>query len=63
MTKLLLIERVQGALALQPKTGQCWVYRFINRHPELKSQYNRKYNYQRAKYKDSEVIQAWFRLV
>jgi hypothetical protein len=43
--------------------GQRWVYRFITRHPEIKSRYSRKYDYQRAKCEDPEVIQAWFRLV
>jgi hypothetical protein len=39
------------------------VYRFINRHSELKSRYNRKYDYHRAKCEDPEVIRAWFRLI
>ncbi len=39
------------------------MYRFINWHFELKSRYNRKYDYQRAKCEDPEVMQAWFRLV
>jgi len=63
MAELLLAERVQNALAIQLRIGQCWVYRFISRHPEVKSQYNRKYDYQRAKCEDPEVIRAWFVLV
>ena len=63
MAELLLAERVQNASALRPKIGQHWVYRFIRRHPELKSRYNRKYDYQRAKCEDPEVIRAWFLLV
>jgi len=35
MAELLLAERVQLALAEQPKIGQHWVYRFIKRHPDL----------------------------
>ena len=63
MAELLLMERVQVASTIQPKIGQHWVYRFINRHSELKSRYNRKYDYQRAKCEDPEVIRAWFLLV
>jgi len=63
MAELLLAERVQDALAIPPKLGQHWVYRFIKRHPELRTHYNRKYDYQRAKCEDPEVIRAWFLLV
>jgi hypothetical protein len=63
MAELLLTERVQGALAIPPKIGQRWVYRFIKRYPELKSRYNRNYDYQRAKCGDPEIIRAWFLLV
>jgi hypothetical protein len=63
MAELLLKERVQNASIRQTTLGQCWVYCFINRHPEIKSRYSRKYDYQRAKCEDPEVIQAWFRLV
>lgn len=63
MAELLLAERVQVASTIQSKIGQRWVYRFIKRHSELKSKYNRKYDYQRAKCEDPEVIRAWFLLV
>ena len=63
IAKILLTERVRDALTIPPKIGQYQVYRFIKRHPELKSRYNRKYDYQRAKYKDPEIIRAWFLLV
>ena len=63
IAKILLTERVRDASAIPPKIGQHQVYRFIKRHPELKSRYNRKYDYQRAKYKDPEIIRAWFLLV
>jgi len=43
--------------------GQTWVYNFIKRNPTLKSQYNRKYDYQRAKCEDPELIRAWFQRV
>jgi hypothetical protein len=43
--------------------GQNWVRNLINRHDTLKSKYNRKYDYQRAKCEDPELIQGWFRRV
>jgi hypothetical protein len=63
MAELLVAERVQDALAIPPKIGHCWVYRFIKRNPELKARYNRKYDYQRAKCEDPVIIRAWFLLV
>jgi len=60
MAELLLREHIQVALV---KLGQNWVYRFIKRHPNLQSRYNRKYDYQRAKCEDPEVMRAWFLLV
>ena len=63
MAQLLLSERVVNASVTDQAIGKNWVYKFVQRHPELKSHYNRKYDYQRAKCEDPEVIQAWFRLV
>ena len=63
MAELLLTERVQNASIEQTTLGKNWVYRFITRHPEIKSRYSRKYDYKRAKCKDPEVIRAQFRLV
>jgi hypothetical protein len=63
MAEKLLVERVQNTPAAQAQIGKCWVYNFITRYPELKSRYNRKYDYQRAKCEDPEVIRAWFQLV
>ena len=40
--------------------GENWVNRYIKRHPELKSKYTRKYDYQRAKCEDSGLIKSWF---
>lgn len=40
--------------------GGHWVNRYIKRHPELKSKYTRKYDYQRAKCENPKLIQAWF---
>ena len=35
----------------------------MKRHIELRTYFQRKYNYQRAKYKDPEVIYSWFELM
>jgi hypothetical protein len=43
--------------------GTKWVYNYTNRHPELKSRYSRRYNYQRALCEDPRIIQPWFDLV
>lgn len=45
------------------KVSERWVGRFIKRHDELKSKYNRKYDYQRAQCEDPELIKNWFNLV
>lgn len=43
--------------------GQNWAATFIKRQPELKVNFNRKYDYKRALCEDPEVIQGWLRLV
>jgi Tc5 transposase DNA-binding domain/helix-turn-helix, Psq domain len=63
MAEILLAERVQNTPAVRLEIGKRWVHNFVIRHPELKSRYNRKYDYQRAKCEDPETIRAWFRLV
>jgi hypothetical protein len=45
------------------KVGIKWPYNFVNRTPELKTRYNRKYDYQRAKCEDPAIITPWFELV
>ena len=40
--------------------GGHWINRFIKCHPELRSKYSRKYDYQHAKCEDSKLIKAWF---
>jgi len=45
------------------QVGQNWVYNFVQRHQALQTRYNRKYDYQRAKCEDPQVIRDWFRLV
>lgn len=58
IVNLLLAQRGNLKIA-----GKCWVVRFINRHEELKSKYNRKYDYQRAKCEDPALIRGWFERV
>jgi hypothetical protein len=54
----------QRSESTAPQTvGQNWVRNFVNRHDEIKSKYNRKYDYQRAKCEDPVIIQEWFRRV
>ena len=48
--------------SFQP-VGACWVRRFIQRHPELKSKYTRKYDYQRAECEDPQLVKDWFKRV
>jgi hypothetical protein len=59
MANLLLQKRSQNHEAI----GQRWVYNLVQRHPALKSSYNRKYDYQRAKCEDPLLIRSWFQLV
>jgi hypothetical protein len=62
MANLLLQKRSQDQA--NPMTiGQRWVYNLVRRHPALKSRYNRKYDYQRAKCEDPALIRPWFQLV
>lgn len=45
------------------RVGINWVAKFVKRHPELSSVYNRKFDYQRAKCEDPKLISLWFKLV
>ena len=45
------------------RVGKLWAYRFVQRRPELKTRFNRVYNFQIALCEDPELISAWFRLV
>ena len=40
--------------------GENWVNCYVKHHPELKSKYTWKYDYQHAKCEDSGLIQSWF---
>jgi hypothetical protein len=46
-----------------PRVGTRWPYNFINRHSELRTRFQRKYDFQRAKCKDPDIIHSWFELV
>jgi hypothetical protein len=46
-----------------PPVSTHWALNFIKRHPDLKTHSFRKYNYQRAKYKDPTIICNWFMLI
>jgi hypothetical protein len=63
MANLLLQKRSQNPANPPTTIGQHWVYNLVRRHPALKSSYNRKYDYQRAKCGDPALIRSWFQLV
>ena len=63
MADLLLQKRSITDRENHLTVGKNWVYNFVQRHDSLRSNYNRKYDYQRAKCEDPVVIRAWFRLV
>ena len=45
------------------RVGQRWAGNFVRRQPDLRTRFQRKYDYQRAKCEDPEVIRGWFELV
>jgi hypothetical protein len=45
------------------RVGQRWAGNFVRRQPELRTRFQRKYDYQRAKCEDPDVIRGWFELV
>jgi hypothetical protein len=46
-----------------PPVGARWASNFVRRHPDLKTRFFRKYDYQRAKCEDPAIIRNWFTLV
>jgi hypothetical protein len=46
-----------------PHVGLRWASNFVKQQPELRTHFTRKYDYQRALYKDPVMISAWFQLV
>src|SRR6266487_4393824 len=63
IANLLLQKQSNPSQDNLPTVGQYWVANFVKCHQALQSQYNCKYNYQQAKYKDPTIIQEWFQLV
>ena len=63
MANLLLQKRSDPSQGAPLTVGKLWVYNFVRRHTALKSRYNRKYDYQRAKCEDPAIIRQWFHLV
>src|SRR5450432_3507787 len=63
MASLLLQKRSDSNSSSNSQVGQKWVYNFVRRHQALQTRYNRKYDYQRAKCEDPQIIRDWFRLV
>ena len=45
------------------RVGPRWASNFVKRHPELRTRFTRKYDYQRAQCEDPAIIQGWFDLV
>jgi hypothetical protein len=60
MANILLTKR--GSTPIQT-VGEKWVYNFIQRHPELRSRFSRRYDYQRAQQEDPKIIQEWFNTI
>jgi hypothetical protein len=58
MAALLICQRVPTATV-----GKNWASRFINSDDRIKSKYNRKFDYQRAKCEDPILIRGWFQRV
>jgi hypothetical protein len=44
------------------RVRKLWAYRFVRRRQELKTRFNRVYDFRRALCEDSELIRGWFRL-
>jgi hypothetical protein len=57
MANRLLAVRAGG------QVGILWPSNFVKRSPELKTRFNRKYDYQRALTEDPKIIQQWFERV
>lgn len=60
MAEILLRERLHDSKAT---LGINWASTFIKRHPEVRTRYNRRISYQRAKQEDPRVINQWLNIV
>ncbi|KAJ0125886.1 Cytochrome P450 monooxygenase yanC [Fusarium oxysporum f. sp. albedinis] len=60
------VEQMANRLLADRNTspvGKRWAINFVKRQPELKTRFQRKYDYRRAKCEDPTVIRNWFRLI
>jgi hypothetical protein len=60
MAQILLCARTNDPTSV---IGVNWAYKFIKRHPALRTRYNQRISYQRAKQEDPKIIKQWFELV
>ena len=58
LAKLLLSACLKTSASEKATIGELWVNCFIKHHPELKSKYTRRYDYQHARCEDPELIKA-----
>ena len=63
MANLLLEKRSDLGQGSGSGIGKHQVINFVQRHQALQTRYNRKYNYQQAKYEDPAIIREQFHLV
>jgi hypothetical protein len=64
--RLCIVEDMANRLIMTrqgERVGPRWAANFVRRQPELRTRFQRKYDYQRAKCEDPEIIRAWFELV
>ncbi|KFY29266.1 hypothetical protein V491_00117, partial [Pseudogymnoascus sp. VKM F-3775] len=64
--RLSIVEDIANRLLATcdaPYVGSHWASNFVKRHIELRIHFQCKYDYQRAKCEDLEVICSWFELV
>ncbi|ODM14306.1 hypothetical protein SI65_10303 [Aspergillus cristatus] len=60
MAQILLCDHTQDSTAA---LGVNWAYSFTRRRRELRTRYNQRITYQRAKQEDPKVIRQWFETV
>ncbi|KAI9042945.1 uncharacterized protein KD926_004736 [Aspergillus affinis] len=64
LAKLLFTAKLKPSKVQDAFISDRWVSRFIHRHEaEWKLKYTKKYNYQRAKCEDPQIIKRWFEVV
>jgi hypothetical protein len=65
-SRLHFIEEIANSLLADrdaSPVGKRWAHNFVKRQPELKTHIFRRYNYQRAKCEDLDIIHGWFWLI